>query len=61
MLLVIYMIMMFGKMKMWQRATVDLQFDMIMVQKIYHPILKLSFQVIELLLTLLQFSHIKQL
>ena len=41
-------------------ATCNLQFDIVMVQNSFHPIYKLSFQVIELLLTLLQFSHTKQ-
>ena len=38
-------------------AAYALQFDIAMVQNNFHPIKK-SFQVIELLLTLLQYSHV---
>ena len=41
-------------------AASNLQFDIVMVQNSFHPISKISFQVIEFLLTLLQPSHIKR-
>ena len=41
-------------------ANLYLQFDTFIVQNSFHPINKISFQVIELLLTLLKFSHTKQ-
>ena len=41
-------------------ANFDLQFDIVMVQNNFHLIKKMSFQVIVLLHTLLQFSDLKQ-
>ena len=41
-------------------ATFNLQLDTVMVQNRFHLIKKIRFQVIELLLILLQFSHTKQ-
>ena len=38
----------------------DLQFDIVTVQNNFHPTKKIGFQVIEHLLTLLQFHLIKQ-
>ena len=40
-------------------ANFNLQFDTVMVQNSFHPIYKISFQVIELLLIFLQFSNTK--
>ena len=37
----------------------NLKLDIVMVQNNFHPISKLSFQFIELLLTVLQFSRTK--
>ena len=40
-------------------ANINLQFHTVIVQNSFHPIYKISLQIIELLLTLLQFSNTK--
>ena len=51
---------MFEKNKNVTEANFNLQVDTVMVQNSFHPIHKISCQVIELLFALLQFSPTKQ-